>query len=1475
MINFLKKRNLLISLLAMLAVVFMTLSGAMYFSAKALSVDTAEDVFSGEATNVAQSEWDLGNNATFANGTYTISHNGSASAITTKKSYKNFILEWKVVDNTAQPFASAASYNRTVRIRSGGTSIAEDGTNIGSTVPVDFYLPTKNSSGAYSVSNPLIVNGKAISGTSGPYAMQNWTGTDYRLIVCGSTFTLYEKIEGATEYTEVFACSNNYLFGKGGNISICVSDGGAYKFKNVVITELEGSDTNWVATSAGISEESYVLAGNNSTITTREEYKNFIMEWSVVENHAKPYSVTAYANRTVRIRSGMTALNVNGENIGASVPVDFYMPTLNADGGYAVSAPLIVNGGTVAGATGSYQMQNWTGTKYRLVVSSGSFELFEKAEGESAYTSVFALENVYLFGKKAKVEISIPDGGMYEIKDLTITELSDEYIISGGVGITENGVSLAAKGAIVTTTKSYSNFSMEWKVAENTVANVDTTTKRSIKISMGKVSVDKNGSALDGEKTLDFYLTTPISTINRFLPNSLAIGDSAQYTTNVRMRNWAGTTFKIEVIGSTLTFYEKQENQTTFTSIFSFTNENIIGTSGPISITTLNDGVYTMENLTFTELFDLGVGVTCKDGVYTLSGSGATITTQNSYKGFDLRWTVVSSTITGESSNGYNRALKISMGGTAYNAVGYYFGNDKDNQGNPKGKRQIDFYMSPEGLSTTSPFQINEVSLIDAGKSYTADNSAGTMFRLLVNDRTLTLYQRKSVTEKWTIVYTFENIYTIGTSGKVSMSIVNSGKYQIKDLSISEFNASSIEKEGSLTVYVDDSGNIYPTQLDGTRAVTLKLATSSGASVRLNSDAGIRFTFGIEKLGFDALGLAENNIKFGAVMGYKENVGEDVDLGDIKTVSVELDKAKSWYRSEIDGVEYRCYNIAITNINVGYYHRQFVARNYAVINFYDGTTVTLYSKNDSRNTLQEVASILIATSSYNTTEEKQTLQGFAGYVDSNAKQMAEETKTAYVFETLGLDRVPIVTYVGPTKYTYIDDSKGSTGIVEEWQNLINDDVFKTIADMGINVIVGHGETEEEIEEFFKYCEKYNMVYLPRYEYTSFVRWSTAKNNLEFFPDFSTEEQTAIINDFTAFLNKYKDRKAFGGIAAGDEPGYMMLPALKAQKEIFDQICSDKLFYINMHMLEAADNKMLAFKYLPFTSQAKAAGLDSSITDYTTVVKNFVTTLKLKVISFDEYMFFKYTNGDRAMSEENLYDNIRRVVAGAGAIPVWFYTFTGYDDNDHRVQHITETYFQMNGPLTAGMTGLEMYPGFEPVELWRGEGNQLYNPLTGKPNEHVAIYKEIYRQIQASQAVLAQSKYKGMVCSAQGTTRYYSRKSEGLLPVSSVSNNGSKPVGTILSSFNQLKSISTSATQIVAGCYNYKGYTALYVFNNAVRPTVATTTATLNLSGVTNAIVIQKAKGTAYTNLNTTNKLQISLSGGEGALVVLGTTTLAV
>ena len=134
------------------------------------------------------------------------------------------------------------------------------------------------------------------------------------------------------------------------------------------------------------------------------------------------------------------------------------------------------------------------------------------------------------------------------------------------------------------------------------------------------------------------------------------------------------------------------------------------------------------------------------------------------------------------------------------------------------------------------------------------------------------------------------------------------------------------------------------------------------------------------------------------------------------------------------------------------------------------------------------------------------------------KQMDVEDKFAverpqtYAFNFLGKNTFPVLLYIGPTS-EYFCEYEGCTV-----NSLITDEVFRELSEMGVNVICGHDENHETIVKILNFCEKYRMVYLPRYNTRGFGFYDSQKKDVVVYDDLSKEEKRKAEQEFIQFIN---------------------------------------------------------------------------------------------------------------------------------------------------------------------------------------------------------------------------------------------------------------------------------------------------------------------------------------------------------------------
>lgn len=196
---------------------------------------------------------------------------------------------------------------------------------------------------------------------------------------------------------------------------------------------------------------------------------------------------------------------------------------------------------------------------------------------------------------------------------------------------------------------------------------------------------------------------------------------------------------------------------------------------------------------------------------------------------------------------------------------------------------------------------------------------------------------------------------------------------------------------GEKTVYVKED-KIYKTAETGAEQVDLKLAMRTGAAVRLIENPGLRFTSGVEKTGYDALGAAQTNVKFGTLVGPARLNPDGITLGSPADnfVNIACSQEKSWYDATLnagDAGESWCFNAALVDINPKNYGNDYVAQSYMTITYADGATETVYAAKtaegaNTRSIKAVSASALADTEAGYGEEEKATLNKYANRKES-------------------------------------------------------------------------------------------------------------------------------------------------------------------------------------------------------------------------------------------------------------------------------------------------------------------------------------------------------------------------------------------------------------------------------------------------------------------------------------------------------------
>ncbi len=349
------------------------------------------------------------------------------------------------------------------------------------------------------------------------------------------------------------------------------------------------------------------------------------------------------------------------------------------------------------------------------------------------------------------------------------------------------------------------------------------------------------------------------------------------------------------------------------------------------------------------------------------------------------------------------------------------------------------------------------------------------------------------------------------------------------------------------------------------------------------------------------------------------------------------------------------------------------------------------------------------------------------------------------------------------------------------------------------------------------------------------------------------------------IKAYSKYKSFKGLSIVDEPNTNAYGADSNTRLMSSY--ADASRSINSYA-----NLSAYVNLLPLRNTFKLdAESESSYTElYRNYLIDYCDGFKPKYLSYDHYPFewgtdaikgTLLTDVDAGRYFENLA--IVRAVAAEKKIPFWTHIQTGDFFGASKVAKPDnspsegEFKWQVNVELAFGAKGIQYFPLLQP-EGWeiQADGTTNYrHGLIGANGEKTRLYefaKEINQQIKAIDHVLMNSESKGVMVTGTYATKNMNAAAECGMP--------------ILTSYNNIVTgISTDESAeetygAIAGCFDYRGKTAIYVVNYNV---TSSQKITLQLKGNHNFTIINR-DGESSGNGETCT---LSLNAGDGALIV--------
>lgn len=448
---------------------------------------------------------------------------------------------------------------------------------------------------------------------------------------------------------------------------------------------------------------------------------------------------------------------------------------------------------------------------------------------------------------------------------------------------------------------------------------------------------------------------------------------------------------------------------------------------------------------------------------------------------------------------------------------------------------------------------------------------------------------------------------------------------------------------------------------------------------------------------------------------------------------------------------------------------------------------------------------------------------------SSVKPMEKEESKAISFDIIGgKDVMPLGGYYGPDDYAYSTD--GNTR-----PDYFTDEIFQKIVDLGINMItyteIDNTMYPDSVHKLLEMTSKYGLGYIP---------WDREIS-------YKTDNMSLSATQSAERIAEWYDYESYCAQWIVDEP-HTLYHGGNADMYI------DKF----ENMAKAVNTELGLHTYMNMVPTLSVS--DKAIENYHRYVKEFCDTLEPHILMWDTYPFRKHlVDGDASCNPQQYIVSLSivRKYAEEYGIPFWSFIQVGNQYNDNYAATLdpltpTEAQFNwnVNTALAYGSQGLQFFCLIEPHWDSMTETGSIDTHRSGligvMGNKTVWYYylQNLTKHIQVIDEVLMNSVNKGVIISGEQAKGDFA-KAECVLK-------GEK--------FQELRSIEND-TDVMVGCFNYNGKTALYVVNYSYEYAQHVT---LNFDQQHNITVTQLAEK-SYVN---TDSLTLDMAAGEGVLVII-------
>lgn len=402
---------------------------------------------------------------------------------------------------------------------------------------------------------------------------------------------------------------------------------------------------------------------------------------------------------------------------------------------------------------------------------------------------------------------------------------------------------------------------------------------------------------------------------------------------------------------------------------------------------------------------------------------------------------------------------------------------------------------------------------------------------------------------------------------------------------------------------------------------------------------------------------------------------------------------------------------------------------------------------------------------------------------------------------------------------------------KEYPNKITEEQYRLLAESGVNLVYAHNEvmgtkTEQYAFDALNLSEKVGVKYLVRdvifKEYAA-----TAGDSDKWFKTLTEEEKDDLDKRYEQALKRYCNHPAFGGVCFFDEPGYDAFEGIARAKKIFDRVCPNKIFYVNMFPYYISPEQ---FQYGYWTGMK--TGYKSTIKEfairedgrnierYKKLYEGALEIAGLSFFSYDAYPFWTVCKGAETGVHEVLWE-IPQFLGGMqrkNGVPFWSFLQAGglWEGSTHvRVPTFAETSLGIGVPLLYGAKCLQVFPYAYPNDWLRDDiADAGLIDANGNKTERYEWFKQLFTHVQAMAKPLLTAKLEGVII----TGRYENGLDEETLvtqPWNECVYQGklSNCENMTMESFASLDRLEAE-TQCLCGCFIDGGKECFLVLNNS-------------------------------------------------------------